>query len=322
MKHRYSTFALAPLMAVILMTAPVAGYAKEQNKDNGKKVSVTSTSSVRISHDNNDNENENDDHQGNDKNKNRENTGCWKAFGHLIAPGWIRINGTASISGSCNLPFGIAKKFHGTTTAATSTPDTTAPVISNLTATSTRKHEGTIKWSTNEKSDSVVWISTVSPVSTSGTPSVTRAARVTDHRIVIGNLAASTTYYAVVQSRDAAGNAVTSGQISFTTTGEVASTTNNTLTISNVVAVVSTSTVNIGWKTNRAADSQIYYSNGVPVVPASASTTAVVNATLVTDHMITVSNLATSTPYNFVIQSKDASNNMASTGQFSVTTGM
>lgn len=96
----------------------------------------------------------------------------------------------------------------------------------------------------------------------------------------------------------------------------------NPLVITNATAVVGTSTVKAHWLTNIPATSEVYYSTTSPVVIGATSTQAVATSTLVTDHAVNITNLLTSTLYFFLIQSKDALNNVLSTGQFSLTTGM
>ncbi|MFQ6084406.1 MAG: DUF5667 domain-containing protein, partial [Candidatus Aminicenantia bacterium] len=97
------------------------------------------------------------------------------------------------------------------------TPDTTAPVISNLTSTTTTS-TAEISWDTDEASDSIVWYSTTTPlVISTTTPFVSSANLVTNHTLSLTNLNASTTYYFIIASTDAAGNTATSAESSFTT---------------------------------------------------------------------------------------------------------
>ena len=101
---------------------------------------------------------------------------------------------------------------------ATSTPDTTAPVISDVVATSTTATTTQIKWLTNEKANSKVWYSTSTPVvATTTTPVVSSSDYVTSHSINLTGLTATTTYYYLVSSADKSGNATTATEKSFTT---------------------------------------------------------------------------------------------------------
>ena len=111
---------------------------------------------------------------------------------------------------------------HGDTVGAcggsTLPPDTTAPTLSNISATSVASTTATIIWNTNEVSDSTVWFGTTTPVVLgSPTLSLSNAALVTSHSIGLSGLASSTTYYYAVQSKDAANNIATSTTLSFIT---------------------------------------------------------------------------------------------------------
>lgn len=102
----------------------------------------------------------------------------------------------------------------------TLTLDTSAPVLSNILATTTTATATKIMWNTDENSDSTVWYSTVTPVdvaSTTLTTTVTAATLVTLHEMTLSGLTASTTYYYLVGSKDTAGNRATSSQASFIT---------------------------------------------------------------------------------------------------------
>ena len=108
---------------------------------------------------------------------------------------------------------GIQKKL-----CATSTLDTTAPVISDVMATSTTASTTQIKWLTNELSNSKVWYSTSTPVLASApTPAVSSTDYVLNHSITLSGLTASTTYYYLVASTDKSGNTTTSAETLFIT---------------------------------------------------------------------------------------------------------
>ncbi len=140
----------------------------------------------------------------------RENRGCFRAFGHLIAPGWIKHNGAFSLRAECVLPFGIGKKFNGyATTTATSTPrlDFRAPIISKV-ATTVGTSTISLTWETNEPATSQVFYATTSPVNVnaSTTTRVSDFTLTTNHSLIISGLATGTPYYLVLRSQDAAGN--------------------------------------------------------------------------------------------------------------------
>lgn len=101
----------------------------------------------------------------------------------------------------------------------TSTPDTLAPIISNVMATSTTASTTIIKWSTvNDLTRGRVWYATTSPVMIR--PFALKAASPSlaeHHGVHIGDLTASTTHYYFIAAEDAAGNRATSSEESFTT---------------------------------------------------------------------------------------------------------
>lgn len=143
------------------------------------------------------------------------------APGHLIAPGWLKQNreGKNPVRPCKALPPGIAKKIgggSGTSTAST-TPDTTAPVISDIDADVTSSTTAEVEWETNESASSKVWYSTVSPLdlTASTTLMVSSSTLTKDHELDLTGLSASSTYYYVVGSTDASGNTATSSQRSF-----------------------------------------------------------------------------------------------------------
>lgn len=265
-----------------------------------------------------------DQKKNTEKNAKNENGGvkCLKAFGHLIAPGWIKHNGPLTIGENCRLPFGIWKKLNGGN--GTTTPplgDITAPIISSLVA-NPRVGSAVVRWTTNERADSTVFYSTTSPVNlnSSSTKSVTRLAFARDHRLVLNSLTSSTTYFAIVRSKDPSGNTATSSQISFVT--KPSNAVNDILppVISVIVGTAGTSTVQVGWKTNEFAASRVYYSTLSSVDLNATTTSFVENTSLVKNHSLKVSGLASSTVYYFIVESADASGNVSRSGIFSRTT--
>lgn len=104
--------------------------------------------------------------------------------------------------------------------AGTTTPDTTAPVISNVSASAITAGSAVIRWNTNENADSTVWYGLTNPLdiaSTTIATKITNALLGMSHEIHLSGLTASTTHFYVVGSKDASGNQATSSQASFTT---------------------------------------------------------------------------------------------------------
>jgi hypothetical protein len=93
--------------------------------------------------------------------------------------------------------------------------DTTAPVISGVTAQALAPSGEAVKWTTNEPSTSLVeyWVAGSSTVLSTGMD----ATLVTSHRAVLSSLSQRTKYSYRVRSTDGQGNASVSGTSSFTT---------------------------------------------------------------------------------------------------------
>ncbi len=144
--------------------------------------------------------------------------------GHLIAPGWLKKNGNqAPVVPPCQtLPPGIAKKITGTSTIpvppATTTPDTIAPVISGVSLSAVASTSATISWNTNELATGKIYFGTTTPVNMSTASSQSNTSLTFAHSFMLTNLATSTTYYFMVESRDAANNTATSSILNLITT--------------------------------------------------------------------------------------------------------
>jgi len=107
---------------------------------------------------------------------------------------------------------GIQKKL-----CATPTPDTTAPVISDIEAKDITASTAEIEWSTNEKADSKIWYGTVTPVVTTGDPTKTSSDYDDSHEMELTGLTANTIYYYIVASTDKSNNITKATEKSFTT---------------------------------------------------------------------------------------------------------
>lgn len=138
--------------------------------------------------------------------------------GHFIAPGWLKKHEHPELPPCQKLPPGIKKILKERHENSTTTPDTTAPIISEITATSTTSNSIRITWLTNEYATSKIWYSTSSPLTTSSTtPHIDSRAFVKYHRLTLSGLTASTTYYFIVSSQDIFWNTATSSELSLNT---------------------------------------------------------------------------------------------------------
>lgn len=310
-----SFLCLAFIMSLVV--APVSSFAKgdegrgkanKQEKQERKELKKESKQDKK------------EEKEAKKSEKNNKN-GCLTQFGHFIAPGWIKHNGERLIDEDCHLPFGIWKKIGGGNGISTSTAPTPVvlPVISAIDSL-TSKSAALIQWTTNTKTDSKVLYSLNSPVdlTSSSTKSVSSNSRVKNHQIYINGLTANTTYRGILVSRDAEGNTATSSEITFTTKNVVGDTT--APVISSIIPTVSTSTLKVSWNTNENATGKVYYGT-TPSIDANSSTTLFVdNTTLQTGHTITISGLASSTTYYYILESIDLSANVRRTAVRKATT--
>ena len=180
--------------------------------------------------------------------------------------------------------------------------DTTPPTIENVASSNITYDSATITWDTDEVSDSVVNYGT-SPALGSTESDVIK---VISHSITLTGLSASTTYYYEVKSTDCAGNATVDNNngsyYTFTTTGPDTT----PPVIENVVSSnITYDSATITWDTDEVSDSVVNYGTS----PALGSTES--DATMVTSHSITLTELSTSTTYYYEVQSTDSSSNTA-----------
>lgn len=236
--------------------------------------------------------------------------------GHLIAPGWLRKqNGEKPIVPSCQvLPYGIKKQIE---VVATTTPDTTAPVISGVSATNITSSSGIVVWTTNESAKSKVYYGTNPVLNLLTASSLVDNTFVTSHSVGLSGLAASTTYYYVVESADASRNVATSTQASFNTL-VAPDTTAPVISSISALNLASTS-ITVSWVTNENATSKVYYGATSPLNISNAI--SVSDSALLINHSLGLSGLSASTTYYYVVESKDAANNtMDSSEQSFITT--
>ena len=227
--------------------------------------------------------------------------------GHLIAPGWLKkMGGVAPIVPTCQtLPPGIVKIIGGGGTGTT-TPDTAAPTLSAITAVNITGSGATIQWTTNENATSQVEYGTTTAY---GSMSLLDSSLFMVHSVALTGLASSTLYHFRVWSKDAANNTATSSDMSFTTTAPTD--TAAPLITGVTVSPIATTTATVTWTTNEAATSKVYYGTVWPVDFGTALTMS--DATLLTSHSLGITGLLASTTYSYVVESKDAANNTATT---------
>lgn len=192
---------------------------------------------------------------------------------------------------------------------ATTTPDTTAPVISNIIASPTTT-AANVAWDTNESSSYKFWYGTTSPV-TLGTPDKTGGAN-THQTVLLTGLSSDTTYYYMITTTDASGNTSTSSQHSFKT-AVIPDTIAPTLSALSVTGITA-STATVSWNTNEASTGKIRYATTSPLSNVLESTA------LTLSHAFNLTGLTASSTYHYVISSVDGAGNATSSAELMFTT--
>jgi hypothetical protein len=176
--------------------------------------------------------------------------------------------------------------------------DLTPPTITSVTATNLVPQGVEISWTTDELANSTVGYSVDTGYATEeGSPTMT-----TDHSVILSNLTPNTTYNFRVKSEDPNANTSNwSTGYQFTTPPGPA--------ISNVtVPEVTSATAKISWITDTISDSYVVYSTNANM----ASSTQVGSATLVNNHVVTLTGLTEGETYYYYVKSTDATMNESS----------
>jgi peptidoglycan hydrolase-like protein with peptidoglycan-binding domain len=229
--------------------------------------------------------------------------------GHERAKGWKKTHGNTYAFKFCkHANNGHNGNGHGTTT------DTTAPSISGITLSGINANSGIISWTTNENAQSAISLATTSPVGTSSAVWSDGAFRTT-HTATLTGLLNNSTYYFVIMAKDAASNTTYSTQGSFVTTasGDITAPTITGLHITGI----NTTSATVNWSTNELARGTIYTGTTSPIGTSSATWTGVDYRTT---FATTLTGLAASTTYYYIIGSEDPAANKSFSGQASFTT--
>ena len=172
------------------------------------------------------------------------------------------------------------------TTSNGITVDTAAPTISSIIATTTTSG-ATVTWTTNEAATTQLKYGLTTAY---GTTTSLDATPTTSHTVTISGLAANTLFHGAGISTDAAANTTTSTDLSFTTLA-----TPRTLITSVQVSAINPTSVTVTWTTNEPATSKVRY--GLTTAYGSE----VADATLVTSHSITITNLTAGSQYHYEV---------------------
>ena len=194
--------------------------------------------------------------------------------------------------------------------------DDTAPVISNISVTASTT-SAVVTWTTNESATSKVKYANEPLATADDKDTVVNNSLVTSHSLNLTGLTASTTYYLIIESRDAEGNKAVSTERTLTTLAAPGTDTVAPV-ISNISVTASTTSAVVTWTTDETATSKVKYAD--ESLSTATSILQVENSSLVTSHSLNVTGLTASTTYYFMIESKDASNNTVTTTQSSFLT--
>lgn len=189
-------------------------------------------------------------------------------------------------------------------------PDTTPPSLSLLSVTGLATSTATITWSTSEAANSRIDYGTSSSYGSASTS----ASLVTSHTIRLSGLAPATTYHYRVQSADAASNAATSSDLTFTTENLPDTTAPG---ISGISVSPEADHAAIEWTTDELASSIVEYG---PSSAYTASTTESDIGPRVLSHTVTIPNLEACVTYHYRVRSLDASGNGVASNNNSFTT--
>jgi hypothetical protein len=174
-------------------------------------------------------------------------------------------------------------------------PDTTPPIISNVAVSDVTDTSVKISWQTNESADSLIDYG----LTTSYSLAASSTSLVTAHSFDLAGLSRGTVYHFRITSKDAAGNPVSTSDLTFQTTDSVPPVISNL----SIVDITSTS-AKVSWQTDEAADSKVDYG-----LTASYELGSIIDGALNTTHLIPLTGLLPNTQYHVRVHSKDASNN-------------
>lgn len=188
-----------------------------------------------------------------------------------------------------------------------------APVLSAVAAAPLSASQASVAWITDVPADSQVEYGLTTSY---GVATTLASTMVTSHTVGLTGLQAGTVYHYRVKSRDAAGRLSTSGDFTFSTPAASPVADTAAPVISSVaVSAITASQAIIGWTTNEAADTQVEYGHTTSYGSATA-----LNGTLATSHSQSLGGLSASTLYHYRVKSRDAAGNLATSGDFTLTT--
>jgi phosphodiesterase/alkaline phosphatase D-like protein len=187
------------------------------------------------------------------------------------------------------------------------TPDTVAPIISNIVVSDIGQTNAKISWTTSEKATTEVQFGTTSAY----TNSVWSRSLGTSHSETIKNLQPNTAYHYQVIARDFWGNRSVSVDGSFTTS----SVDTSSPAISNIsVSLITENSAKVSFTSNEPTQGVILFGG------TSAYGLEARDEGKKTSHEIFLSNLSAGTTYHFMVQARDINGNLTSSADSSFMT--
>jgi phosphodiesterase/alkaline phosphatase D-like protein len=200
-----------------------------------------------------------------------------------------------------------------------STFDTlTIPVISNISVKDISSSGSTVTWTTNTATDSYIDFGESSTDQSQG-----RSDLVSDHAITLVGLKPAVKYSYKIKSRDQYSNQAISDIQSFSTIVDTIPPQIQDLKSETSVVTDangnSTAQIIVSWSTDESATSQVKYAMGSVSNNDYPSSTAY-DKNLTTSHVVIIPGLQPSATYHLMIVTADSSNNVATSGDYTVLT--
>ncbi len=166
-----------------------------------------------------------DDDGDDDRDDRRDRMPCFiNPAGNIVPLGWFRKGDDDNRGRGSNGDRGkrndrwIVRPCAGAGTTTPPVVDAAAPIISGATVSNIATTSATVSWTTNEAATGKVYYATTLPVNLGTALTMSSGSLTTGHSFGLTSLSASTTYFYVLESKDAANNTATIPTQSFTTT--------------------------------------------------------------------------------------------------------
>jgi chitodextrinase len=181
-------------------------------------------------------------------------------------------------------------------------PDTTAPIISNVTVSNVTETSAVVSWNTNEASTTQLSYGLDTQY---GSSTSIDNAYVTTHSVTLTGLIGGTTYHLQAKSVDAAGNVGVSNDVIVVTLTPPPPPDTTAPTISNIVVsnITETSAV-VSWLTDEPSNTQLSYG-----LNTNYELSEPTDNSYVTSHTVSIDGLNPATTYHVKLKSADSAGN-------------